>query len=202
MSDEDTMQLERLWDEYGQFLNSWDDLTLSRWISQTLGQIEGHVWRASHPLVGVFRLAAVAAHRRGIPLRRHARIPDAYQVSECCGMPLLPLVTRDVLENGLICPFCDQRLLGLQDLSYGLGSSLGSWAEAYAKVHEIAHWSEEEKRQHGDYDRAFNQAAQQAEDLLAELATEILPPFLEEYPAVIWEDHDECLDIRTDDIVL
>jgi hypothetical protein len=29
-----------------------------------------------------------------------------------------------------------------------------------------------------------------------------MPPLLEFYPAVIWEDQDECLEVRPEDVVL
>ena len=29
-----------------------------------------------------------------------------------------------------------------------------------------------------------------------------MPPLLEVYPAVIWEDQDECLEVRPEDVVL
>jgi hypothetical protein len=29
-----------------------------------------------------------------------------------------------------------------------------------------------------------------------------MPPLLETYPAVIWEDQDECLEVRPEDVVL
>ena len=45
-------------------------------------------------------------------------------------------------------------------------------------------------------------AAQDAEKLLVEAATELMPPLLEVYPAVIWEDQDECLEVRPEDVVL
>ena len=45
--------LDTLWKEYGRVFAEFDDLTLARWLAQTLGQIEGKSWRASHPLVVV-----------------------------------------------------------------------------------------------------------------------------------------------------
>ena len=29
---------------------------------------------------------------------------------------------------------------------------------------------------------------------------ELVPRFLEHYPAIVWEDHDECLEVQPDDI--
>ncbi|MEI7535426.1 MAG: hypothetical protein WCK57_13745, partial [Verrucomicrobiae bacterium] len=53
--------LDSLWTEYGRTFATWDDITLARWLAQTLGQLEGRVWRLSHPLVGAYRLAAQVA---------------------------------------------------------------------------------------------------------------------------------------------
>ena len=37
--------LDSLWREYRDVFQHWDDLTLARWLSQTLGQFDGRVWR-------------------------------------------------------------------------------------------------------------------------------------------------------------
>ena len=58
--------LDVLWKEYGQVFRDFDDLTLARWMAQTLGQFEGKPWRLSHPLLGAYRLAAQLAHERQI----------------------------------------------------------------------------------------------------------------------------------------
>jgi len=51
-----------------------------------------------------------------------------------------------------------------------------------------------------DYDQAFDDAADEAEKLLATAGSQLLPLFLEHYPAIIWEDQDECLEVRPEDI--
>ncbi|HMP84595.1 MAG TPA: hypothetical protein PKA41_18015, partial [Verrucomicrobiota bacterium] len=56
--------LDRLWKEYGRGFRDFDDLTLARWLAQTLGQLEGRAWRLSHPLVGAYRLGAQLGHER------------------------------------------------------------------------------------------------------------------------------------------
>jgi hypothetical protein len=66
----------------------------------------------------------------------------------------------------------------------------------------VAHWDDKQRRKSKDYDAAFEDAAQDAEKLLIEAATELMPPLLEFYPAVIWEDQDECLEVRPEDVVL
>ena len=45
-------------------------------------------------------------------------------------------------------------------------------------------------------------AATQAEVLLAQMAAKILPGFLDDYPAIVWEDQDECLEVLPQDIEL
>ena len=68
-------RLDQLWKEYSLVFQDFDDLTLARWLAQTLGQIEGRVWRASHPLLGAYRLAAQLAHERQVWLKRLAMPP-------------------------------------------------------------------------------------------------------------------------------
>ena len=198
----DASRLDQLWQEYGRFLKDWDDLTLARWIAQTLAQLQGRGWRLSHPLVGMYRLAAGAAHRRGLRLSRLVSIPHEYPEANCCGAPLLPLVTRDAPQEGLICSHCNGRALEVDDLPEEVAGRLKEWADRYAPVHDVAHWEENRKKKADDYTAAYNRAADEAEHLLAELPEQILPLFLEHYPAVVWEDHDECLDVRADDVDL
>ena len=58
--------LDLLWKEYSLVFRDFDDMTLARWMAQTLGQLEGRAWRLSHPLLGAYRLAAQAAHDRQV----------------------------------------------------------------------------------------------------------------------------------------
>ncbi|RUM88658.1 MAG: hypothetical protein DSZ24_03120 [Thermodesulfatator sp.] len=58
MAHPEDQPLDRLLAEYGQVFRVFDDLTLARWMSQTLGQFTGRVLRLSHPLVAAYRLAA------------------------------------------------------------------------------------------------------------------------------------------------
>src|SRR5687768_10091500 len=92
--------LERLWEEYRTPFHDFDDLSLARWMVQTLSQLRDRSWRLSHPLVGVYRLAAHVAHDRQVWLKRLFDPPAAYQSAPCCRAPLLPLLTRDVIESG------------------------------------------------------------------------------------------------------
>ena len=55
-------------------------------------------------------------------------------------------------------------------------------------------------RSQGNYDETFEKAATDAEKYLRSAALEILPAFLEYYPAIVWEDQDECLEVEPKDI--
>jgi hypothetical protein len=78
MAFESDSPLDRLWQEYGRAFQEWDDLTLARWLAQTLGELEGRAWRLSHPLVGAYRLAAQLAHDRQVWFKRLATPPAAF----------------------------------------------------------------------------------------------------------------------------
>lgn len=192
--------LDLLWKEYGQVFREFDDLTLARWMAQTLGQFEGKAWRLSHPLLGAYRLAAQLAHDRQIWFKRLATPPSAYPESPCCRAPLLPLLTRDVQEAGLLCQHCNETLVTFEDIPDAVRADLEKWAGQYAPVHGVAHWDDRQRKAAGDYERAYEQAAEQAEDLLAQAGTDLAPRLLEFYPAVIWEDQDECLEVRPEDV--
>jgi hypothetical protein len=192
--------LERLWLEYSEVFREFDDLTLARWMSQTLGQLQGRVWRFSHPLLGAYRLAAQVAHERQIWLKRLANPPAAYPEAPCCRAPLLPLFTRDLLESGLVCQHCSGTAVPADEIPEDLQGAIKDWAAQYGPVHAVAHWEDRQRKSVGDYDRAFEQAASDAERLLVLASQEILPKFLELYPAIVWEDQDECLEIRPEDL--
>lgn len=194
--------LDALWKEYRDVFRRWDDLTLARWLAQTLGQFEGQVWRMSHPLMGAYRLAAQLAHDRQIWFKRLATPPIAYAESPCCRAPLFPLLTRDVRESGLICPHCDDSLVPFPELPEDCRGALEEWAAEYAPVHAVAHWDDRQRKASGDYDQAFEDAARTAEVLLARAGTELAPRLLEHYPAIVWEDQDECLEVRPEDVKL
>src|SRR5438045_8492064 len=94
--------LDRLWQEYSRVFSDFDDLTLARWLAQTLGQLEGKAWRLSHPLVGAYRLAAQLGHDRQIWVKRLAPPPAAYSEPPCCRAPFRPLLTLDLRACGRI----------------------------------------------------------------------------------------------------
>jgi hypothetical protein len=192
--------LDSLWNEYGRSFQAWDDLTLARWLAQTLGQLEGRAWRLSHPLVGAYRLGAQLAHDRQVWLKRLATPPAAYPESPCCRAPVLPLFTRDVREAGLICQHCNETLVPFDEIPAEVRGELDAWARQYEPVHAVAHWDDRQRRQAGDYDRAYESAAENAEQLLSLAGREIAPKLLNFYPAVVWEDQDECLEVRPEDV--
>jgi hypothetical protein len=193
--------LDTLWKEYGLVFREFDDLTLARWMAQTLGQLEGKAWRFSHPLVGAYRLAAQAAHDRQIWLKRLATPPHAYSESPCCRAPMLPLLTRDVQDCGLICQHCNGTLVPFDEIPSPVQADIGAWAGQYGPVHAVAHWDDRQRKNARDYDRAYENAAESAERLLSRAAS-LAGALLDFYPAVVWEDQDECLEVRPEDIPL
>lgn len=202
MSHESQHPLDTLWAEYSAIFREFDDLTLARWMAQTLGQIEGRGWRLSHPLVAAYRLAGQVAHEKQIWLKRLATSPAAYPEAACCRAPMVPLLTRDVVESGLVCLHCDSTAAPFEDLPEDLQPLIRSWAEEYSPVHAVAHWDERQQQGAGDYDQAMEDAATKAETLLAFAGHQLVPKLLEVYPAVIWEDQDECLEVRPEDVKL
>jgi hypothetical protein len=192
---------DRLWREYSQVFREFDDLLLARWMAQTLSQLEGRAWRSSHPLVGAYRLAAQVAHDRQVWLKRLVSPPAAYPESACCRAPGLPLLTRDVRGAGLICEHCGETLVPFDEIPGGLGAELASWAEEYEPVHAVAHWEDHRRKSTGDYEGALEQAAKEAERLLAHAGKALAVKLLDFYPAVLWEDQDECLEVRPEDVV-
>ncbi len=193
--------LDLLWKEYGLAFREFDDLTLARWLAQTLAQLEGKVWRFSHPLVGAYRLAAQLAHQRQVWLKLLVRPPAAYAESGCCRAPRLPLLTRDVHESGLICLHCNETLVPFDELPPGLGPDLESWAAEYGPVHGVAHWEDSQHRGARDYERDYEAAAKEAERLLRRAGQDLAPRLLESFAAVVWEDNDECLEVRPEDVL-
>ncbi len=194
--------IDRLWLEYSLVFKNFDDHTLARWMAQTLGQLEGSAWRMSHPLLGAYRLAAQLAHDRQIWLKRLATAPSAYPESPCCRAPMLALLTRDVVESGLICQHCTGTAVAFEDIPDALQSELRKWAEEYAPVHAVSHWDERERKNVRDFEDACENAALHAEKLLSRAGAELAPKLLEYYPAIVWEDQDECLEVRPEDIEL
>jgi hypothetical protein len=195
-------RFDRLWTEYSMVFRDFDDLTLARWLAQTLGQLEGRVWRLSHPLLGAYRLAAQMAHQRQVWLQRLAPPPAGYPEAPCCRAPVLPLLTRDVRDSGLVCQHCGGILAPFEEISETVRPDLEIWAAEYAPVHAVAHWDDRQRKGSGNYDEAIEDAADKAEGLLAVVGGKLAPKLLEFYPAAIWEDQDECLSVNPEDIEL
>jgi hypothetical protein len=198
----DESESDNLFKEYSAVFEEFDDLTLARWLAQTLGQLRGRVWRFSHPLIGAYRLAAEIGHRRQIWLKRLANVPQTFAEAPCCRAPALPLFSRDILQSGLICQHCSEMLISFEDLPPDLQPAVKKWADDYAPIHAVAHWEDTTRRKVRDYDQACEDAAGEAEKLLATAGSKLLPQFLEHYSAIIWEDQDECLEVRPEDIVI
>jgi hypothetical protein len=202
MADFSDAPLDSLWKEYGRVFRDFDDSSLARWLAQTLGQLEGRAWRLSHPLVGAYRLGAQAAHDRQIWHKRLATPPPAYRESPCCRAPLLPLFSRDVLDTGLACLHCGDTCVPFDEIPTELQNDIRRWAEDYARVHAVAHWDDNQRRQCGNYDAKYEQAAEQAEQLLSNAGRALASKFIEHFPSVVWEDQDECLEVRPEDVPL
>ena len=92
--------------------------------------------------------------------------------------------------------------MSFEDLPAALVPEVTKWAEDYAPVHAVAHWDQDQQGKAKDYDKAYDTAADAAEKLLAFAGNKLAPRFLEHFPVVIWEDQDECLDVRPEDITL
>lgn len=202
MAFEPEAPLDALWKQYGSVFRDWDDLTLGRWLAQTLGQLQGRAWRLSHPLVGAYRLAAQVAHEQQVWHKRVASIPAGYTESPCCRAPFLPLLSRDVHTEGLICQHCNEVLVPFDEISSEFRPELELWAKEYAPIHAVAHWDDRQRKSSGNYDAAFEEAAQHAEKLLVQMGVVIAPKLLDHYAAVVWEDQDECLEVRPEDVKL
>jgi hypothetical protein len=201
MPTESDSPLDQLWNEYSQVFREFDDLTLARWLAQTLGQLSGKAWRCSHPLIGAYRLAAQIAHERQIWFKRLATPPPAFLESPCCRAPMLPFLTRDVRETGLICQHCNDTLMPFDEIPEAIRGDVENWASQYGPIHAVAHWDDRQRKSAGNYDRAYEQAAKEAEALLGRAGHQLAPRLLEFFPAVIWEDQDECLEVRPEDIL-
>lgn len=201
MQAHDDAALEQLWQEYAIIFKEFDDLTLARWLAQTLAQLTGKLWRASHPLVSAYRVASMVAHDRQIWLKRLASRPAPFTEAPCCRAPLVPLFTRDVKDTGLVCLHCGETAVTLDELPADLVRLIVQWSQTYAPVHHVAHWDEAQRRRVANYEDELDRAFEVARDLLLQLHQDILPQLLLLYPAVVWEDHDECLDVRPEDLM-
>jgi hypothetical protein len=116
--------------------------------------------------------------------------------------PFLPLLTRDLREAGLICQHCNETLVPFEEIPDPVRAQLDAWAVRYSPVHAVAHWDDAQRKGSGDYNRAFERAAEEAEELLRQAGGQLVLQLLEFYPAIVWEDQDECLEVRPEDVTL
>ena len=79
---------------------------------------------------------------------------------------------------------------------------IAEWADKYAPVHAVSHWDDAKQKRVSSYQEKLEDAAEEAEGLLATAGRTLAPALLESYPALIWEDQDECLEVRPEDIPL
>src|SRR5204862_7714080 len=134
--------------------------------------------------------------------KRLATLPPAFLEAPCCRAPLLPLWSRDIVDAGLICLHCGETAVPFDELPGELQKSIRAWAEKYAAIHKVAHWDDAERKHAGNYDAKFEDAATKAEKLLGSAGKTLVPALLDHYPAVVWEDQDECLEVRAEDVQL
>jgi hypothetical protein len=189
-----------LWQEHTRALKAWDDLSLSRWLNQTLGQLLDRCWRASHPLVVSYRLGATVAHQRDLWNRRTFSFNHNYHRATCCGAPAIPFVSFEAFSHGIYCSCCGEILATIEEMPPQLANNFRQWGMSYDMIHQVAHWTDEERRRSGDYDKALDQASERAAPLLAHLGYKFAPQLLGTYPVVFWEDCDNCLDVIPEDI--
>ena len=90
--------------------------------------------------------------------------------------------------------------MAFEDIVPEAQNLLKKWAEEYAAVHAVAHWEESERSSAASYEEAYDNAGEEAERLLIYAGSRLVPILAEFYPAVIWEDQDDCLEVRPEDI--
>ena len=88
------------------------------------------------------------------------------------------------------------------EIAEDVRASLGAWAKQYEPVHAVAHWDDRQRRRVSNYDAAYENAAKEAEQCLSRAGRELAPQLLNLYPAIIWEDQDECLEVRPEDVLI
>jgi hypothetical protein len=106
------------------------------------------------------------------------------------------------MESGLGCLHCGATAVPFDELPEDLQPLIRSWAEEYEPVHAVAHYDEAKQKGMPNYDQAYEEAATKAETLLAFAGHQLAPKLLELYPALVWEDQDECLEVGPEDVAL
>ena len=102
----------------------------------------------------------------------------------------------------LVCQHCGETCVPFEEIAEELQRPIQSWGETYEPIHEVAHWDDQQRKRGGNYDDSLEEAAAKVERLLAEAGKKIAPQLLEHFPAVVWEDQDECLGVRPEDVEL
>jgi len=97
---------------------------------------------------------------------------------------------------------CHATLISFSEIPTEHRLALDQWAAAYHPVHQVAHWTEDRQKAVPSYEQAYENAAQNAESMLVRAGSILAPAMLDICPSVIWEDHDECLEVRPEDIHL
>ena len=103
----------------------------------------------SHRHFSAYRAPAELGNDRDIWHKRIATVPPGFTLAECCGAPLLPLFTRDVLNTGLLCQHCGATAVEFDDIAKALREKIEPWAEEYANTHAVAHYDEGYKQPGG-----------------------------------------------------
>ena len=95
---------------------------------------------------------------------------------------MLPLLSARCPGIGSYLPALHETLVAFDEIPEPIEDECGKWAAQYAPVHAVAHW-EDSQRKTGNYDQAYDVAADEAERLLGVVARDIMPKFLDHYAA-------------------
>ncbi|MGC8885947.1 MAG: hypothetical protein ACP5MG_02165 [Verrucomicrobiia bacterium] len=201
MNEDKDQALEKLFQEYESVFKSFDDLSLARWLAQSAGHLAGGCWRISHPFIVTYKLAAVVAYDRQIWHKRLVNLPIGFTESPCCSAPFMPVLTRDVIECGLLCHHCLETIVPFGEIPENVRHLLTDWQKEYSQVHNVAHCDEDLRSLNSNYNKTLSESREKALKLLYSLGREIAPKFLDYYPIIIWEDQDECLGITPECLV-
>jgi hypothetical protein len=106
-----------------------------------------------------------------------------------------------VIDSGLVCQHCSESAVPFNELPSDLQPRIEAWASEYGTVHAVAHWDDAQRKKAGNYDRACENAAKESERLLAFAGSQLVPHLLDAFPAIVWEDQDECLEVRPEDVL-
>ena len=89
---------------------------------------------------------------------------------------------------------CGQQMVALDKIkNQQLVEKLSQGAESSAPIHAVAYWGEWRRKSQDQYEHVFDEATQKSEAQLS---------YFDDFPLVIWDDQDECLQVRPEDIQL